>query len=102
FGPSPETRNITTPIMVDGVLFLTAGLTRNVVALDAATGQTLWMWRPQEDPARFASAPRKGAGRGVAYWSDGVERRIFTVTPGFQLAALDAETGLPVPAFGGD
>jgi quinoprotein glucose dehydrogenase len=102
FGPSPEVRNITTPLMMGGVLYLTAGITRDVVALDATTGETLWLWRPQEDPARLDNAPRKGAGRGVAYWSDSQGARIFTVTPGFHLAALDAKTGRPVPSFGVD
>ena len=83
-GPSPEARNVTTPLMIDGVLYPTAGLTRNVVALDAETGEMLWMWRADETEARFENAPRKGAGRGVAYWTEGAtERRIFTVTPGF-------------------
>jgi len=100
FGPQPEVRNITTPLMVDGMLYATAGNARNVVAIDAATGETLWMWRPQEDPARLENAPRKGAGRGVSYWTDGKSRRIFTVTPGFNLAALDAKTGRPVAGFG--
>jgi glucose dehydrogenase len=100
FGPQPEVRNITTPLMVDGVLYATAGNARNVVAIDAATGETLWMWRPQEDPARLENAPRKGAGRGVSYWSDGKAARIFTVTPGFNLAALDARTGRPISGFG--
>jgi glucose dehydrogenase len=99
-GPAPETRSITTPLMVDGVLYATAGLTRNVVALDAATGETLWMWRPEEPEARFENAPRKGAGRGVSYWSNGRSARIFTVTPGFYLVALDAKTGRPVEGFG--
>lgn len=100
-GPSPEARNTTTPLMVDGSLYLTAGLTRNVVSLDAKTGEMLWMWRPNEDEARFENAPRKGAGRGVAYWTDGkADRRIFTVTPGFHLAALDAATGRPIARFG--
>ena len=102
FGPAPEARNITTPLMVDGVLFATAGVTRDVVAIDAATGETLWLWRPQENPARFGNAPRKGAGRGIAYWSDGKSGRVFTVTPGFNLAALDARTGRPAAGFGKD
>ncbi|QIB64105.1 outer membrane protein assembly factor BamB family protein [Kineobactrum salinum] len=100
FGPSPELKSITTPLMVDGVLYLTAGLTRNVVAVDAASGETLWMWRPDEGK-RFDTAPRKGAGRGVAYWRNPKAKgRILTVTPGFQLVALDALTGLPVSTFG--
>src|SRR5690606_883257 len=100
FGPRPEGRTETTPLMVGGVLYATAGITRNVVAIDARTGETLWMWRPNEGE-RFERAPRKISGRGVAYWSDGAgDDRVFTVTPGFKLVALDARTGLPKPEFG--
>ena len=38
--------------------------------------------------------------RAVGYWTDGRDERIFTVTPGFRLVALDAKTGLPVQTFG--
>src|SRR5690606_3137639 len=100
FGPTPEIKNETTPLMIGGVLYATAGVTRNVAAIDAATGETLWIWRPDEGE-RFARAPRKMAGRGVAYWSDGADdERIFVVTPGFTLVALDAKTGLPKREFG--
>jgi quinoprotein glucose dehydrogenase len=100
FGPRPEARSQVTPIMVNGVLYATAGTTRNIVAIDARTGQTLWLWRPDEGE-RFDASPRKLSGRGVAYWDDGGDdRRIFTTTPGFHLAALDADTGLPVTGFG--
>ena len=44
----PEVKNSTTPLMVDGVLYATAGSRRNVVALDAGTGEMLWMWRIDE------------------------------------------------------
>jgi quinoprotein glucose dehydrogenase len=102
FGPRPESRGEVTPLMLDGVLYTTAGITRNIVAIDARTGETLWLWRPDEGE-RFESAPRKLSGRGVAYWSDGADdRRIITVTPGFHLAALDADTGRPVESFGDD
>lgn len=99
FGPSPEFNNTSTPLEVDGVLYITAGATRNVAALDASSGQLLWMWRPQEG-ARYDSAPRKGAGRGVSFYRFGDETRILTITPGFQLVSLDAETGIPDPNFG--
>jgi len=98
-GPITEGRSVTSPLMVNGVLYATAGVTRNVVALDAATGQLLWLWRPQEGE-RFTLAPRKGSGKGLAYWSDGVREIIFTVTPGYYLVALNARTGLPVEDFG--
>jgi quinoprotein glucose dehydrogenase len=90
----------TTPIMVNGVLYFTVGPRRNVIAVNAGTGETLWTWRPDEG-ARFDQAPRK-VGRGVAYWTDGTDARIITVTPGFQLIALNAKTGVPVPGFGQD
>jgi quinoprotein glucose dehydrogenase len=99
FGPRPEIKSETTPLMIDGVLYATAGITRNVAAIDAKTGETLWLWRPDEGE-RFDNAPRKISGRGVAYWVDGDDARILTVTPGFHLVALDADTGLPVREFG--
>jgi glucose dehydrogenase len=100
FGPNPERKSETTPIMIDGVLYATAGATRNVVAIDAGSGETLWVWRPSETE-RFLAAPRKMSGRGVAHWSDGTgDARVFTVTPGFYLWALDAATGRPKREFG--
>lgn len=98
-GPFTEGVSVTSPLMVNGVLYATAGVTRNLMALDAATGQLLWLWRPQEGE-RFDLAPRKGSGKGLAYWSDGVREIIFTVTPGYYLVALNARTGLPVESFG--
>ncbi|MGQ9426208.1 outer membrane protein assembly factor BamB family protein [Gilvimarinus sp. F26214L] len=99
FGPQPEFKNTTSPLAVDGTLYFTAGTTRNVVAIDAETAQLKWMWRPQEGK-RFDDAPRKGSGRGVAYWKDGAQERIYTVTPGYYLVGLNAKTGLPDPSFG--
>jgi quinoprotein glucose dehydrogenase len=88
------------PIMRHGKLYLGAGATRNIVALDAGSGQLLWMWRPQEGE-RFAAAARKDSGKGVAFWegADG-RRRVITVTPGYHLVSLNADTGLPDPDFG--
>lgn len=94
-----EFKNETTPIMINGVLYFTAGSRRSVIAADAGTGETLWTWRINEGQ-RYDKAPRRSSGRGVAYWTDGRDQRIVTVTPGFQLVALDAKTGDPVPTFG--
>ncbi len=99
FGPNPEMKSETTPVMIDGVLYATAGATRNVVAIDAGTGETLWIFKPS-DGERFRTAPRRTSGRGVAYWRSGADQRVLTVTPGFYLWALDAETGLPKREFG--
>jgi len=100
YGPQPEIRNVSMPIMHNGKLYLGAGPTRNVVALDAASGQTLWMWRPDEGE-RFAQAARKDSGKGVSFYEgeDG-RRRIITVTPGYHMVSLNADTGLPDPEFG--
>ena len=99
FGPPTDFTNPSTPLEVDGVLYATIATTRNIVALDATTGEVRWLWRPDEGE-RFASAPRKGAGRGVAYWQDGDEARILSILPGYHLVALDAKTGIPDPEFG--
>ena len=95
-----EFKNENTPIMVKGVLYVTTGLKRAVVALDAATGALKWRYDPTDSDARYRIAPRKGAGRGVGYWSGGNEERIFTITPGFFLVALNAKDGKPIESFG--
>lgn len=99
FGPSTDFNNPSTPLEIDGVLYVNAGSTRNVAALDATTGQVLWLWRPQEG-SRYDEAPRKGAGRGVAFYSNNGKTRVIDVTPGYQLVSLDAKTGLLDPTFG--
>jgi len=102
FGPTPEFYYRATPLMADGVLYTTAGLRRTVVAIDAATGETLWMYRLDEGE-RGASAPRRNSGRGVSFWrapGTNEPNRVLTITPGYQLVALDAATGRPIPTFG--
>jgi len=99
FGPRPEGNLQSTPLMVGGVLYSTAGSRRAVVALDAATGELLWVYRHDEG-ARGEAAPRRLSGRGLAYWTDGTEERIVYVTLGYRLIALDANTGRPIPEFG--
>ena len=101
FGPTPETRLQSTPLMVNGVLYTTAGTRRAAVALDAATGELLWMHRLEEGE-RGEEAPRRLSGRGLTYWNDGGSGVILYVTPGYQLVALNAATGDPVSTFGTD
>ena len=97
--PNPQATSETTPIMVNGRLYFSMDSKRFVVAVDAATGETIWVYRPDEG-ARFDGAPRK-VHRGVSYWTDGKgDERIIFATPGFNLIALNAKTGAPVPAFG--
>ena len=88
-----------TPIYAEGKLFSVAGTRRTVVAIDPATGETLWMFR--EPPTkRWRDSMRKDYGKGVAYDVVDGRGRIYVVTPAFFLHALDAQTGLPVPQFG--
>ena len=101
FGPRPEYQFESTPLMVNGVLYSTAGTRRAVVALDATSGELVWMHSEQEG-ARGQAAPRQLSGRGLSYWTDGRERRILYVTPGYRLIALDAATGAVVRNFGKD
>jgi quinoprotein glucose dehydrogenase len=98
-GPRPEFNFQSTPLMVDGIVYSTAGTRRAVVALDAASGELLWM-HSEHEGKRGEVAPRQLSGRGLAYWTDGREARIVYVTPGYQMVALDAKTGIPVRSFG--
>jgi quinoprotein glucose dehydrogenase len=93
-----NTNTEVTPIMVNGILYFPLSPRRTIVAADAGTGETLWTWKPPQDD-RETRAPRIYA-RGVAYWKDGADERIVTITPGFRLVALDLKTGRPVPSFG--
>lgn len=77
------------PLVIDGVLYGTTPQSK-VFALDAATGRELW---------RFAPAAPNGLNRGLAYWTDGKERRILFGN-GQWLHALDAATGRLIPTFG--
>src|SRR6185436_11872155 len=101
-GPSPDYRLGATPIMANGVVYAVGGgMRRSVVAFDAATGSLLWI-HTEDEGLRAEFAPRVGAGRGVTYWTDGREERIFYVTTGYRLKALNAKTGALIPSFGGD
>lgn len=98
-GNHPEYKLEGTPLMVGGVLYATGGTRRDVFALDAATGELLWVHGEREGE-RGATAPRGLSGRGLAYWSDGRDARILYVTPGYRLIALDAKTGEYAKGFG--
>src|SRR5262245_42890041 len=100
-GTRPEYKLEGTPLMVRGILYATAGTRRAVVALDAATGELLWV-HGEHEGRRGASAPRQLSGRGLAYWTDGTEERILYYTPGYRLVALDARTGTRIKTFGED
>jgi len=97
-GARPDFNLQSTPLMINGVLYFTAGAHRDAVAVDAASGELLWMHRLDEGARK---SPRVLSGRGVGYWTDGRgDERIYYVTVGYQLVALNAKTGRQVTAFG--
>src|SRR6185436_4972592 len=85
FGPTPETNLESTPLVIDGVFYSTVGDRRDVVALDAATGEVLWTHR-EDEGKRAEVAPRRLSGRGLAYWADSApgsnDKRIIYFTQG--------------------
>src|SRR2546426_48805 len=85
------------PIVIDGVLYTTTPALA-VIALRAENGTLIWRF----DPRTTHDARRTDfshVNRGVVYWGDSSDRRIF-FTAGRRLYALDARTGRPIPAFG--
>jgi glucose dehydrogenase len=87
------------PIYARGKLFTTSGPRRTVVALDPATGQTIWTF---QEPMTFRTeySPRNNHGKGVAYAEIDGRGIVFLVTPGLFLHALDADTGQPLENWG--
>ncbi|MDA0205322.1 MAG: PQQ-binding-like beta-propeller repeat protein [Acidobacteria bacterium] len=99
YGPTPDFIYRATPLYVNGTLYTLAGQRRAVVAINPATGETLWMWRMKDNP-RWEASTRKNYGKSVAYAEVQGRGVIYVVTPGYYMAALDAETGQPIPYFG--
>jgi quinoprotein glucose dehydrogenase len=99
-GTRPEFKLEGTPLAIKGVLYVTAGTRRSVVALDGRTGELIWSHSYREGN-RAAIAPRQLSGRGVSYWTDGKgDERILYVTTGYRLIALNAKNGAMIPSFG--
>ena len=98
-GPRLEYKLEGTPLVANGVLYATGGTRRAVVALDAATGELLWV-HSENEGNRGINSPRQLSGRGLAYWTDGKEERILYVTIGYRLVSLNAKTGALVTSFG--
>jgi glucose dehydrogenase len=94
--------NESTPLMVGGVLYTSTSLSQ-VAAIDAATGETKWVYDPKIYENGLGIPPNLGwLHRGVAYWRNGDDERIVILTAFAQMIALYARTGKPVPSFGKD
>jgi len=88
-----------TPIVIDGVMFVTTVSSR-VVALDAATGKELWQFDPGAGVKITQPRASGGVNRGLAWWKDGRQARIFLGASDGRLISLDAKTGRLDPDFG--
>jgi quinoprotein glucose dehydrogenase len=82
------------PIVVDGILYATTPKLR-LIALEAATGKLRWSFDPMANERMIG----KARNRGVTYWSDGKEKRIFVVARNY-LYSVDAVSGKPAADFG--
>ena len=80
----------TQPIVVNGIFY---GITptHKVIALDPATGKQLWTFN--------SGVPGRGPNRGLTYWTDGKDQRIF-LGSGSYLYAIDARSGKAAASFG--
>src|SRR5215831_6398834 len=94
----------TTPIVVDGTMYLTTPFSR-VVALDPESGREKWTFDPKTD--QHTPYSEGLVNRGVAFWTDTARAkgdvcrsRIFLATIDARLFALDAATGVPCSDFG--
>ena len=90
----PESEMECNPIVVNGLLYATTPKLR-LIALDAATGKLRWSFDPRQHQESFG----KARNRGVTYWADGADRRIF-LPASHWLYALDARTGALIKTFG--
>src|SRR6185436_12099829 len=88
-----------TPIVIGGTLYLTTPASK-VVALEADTGREVWKYDPYENGPSKQPRASRGVNRGLAYWTDGHQARIFLGASDGRLISLDAKTGLPDRAIG--
>ncbi|MEE2638017.1 MAG: pyrroloquinoline quinone-dependent dehydrogenase [Acidobacteriota bacterium] len=89
-----------TPLMVDGVLYFNTPLSQGV-AVDATTGETLWVFNPKSYEEGTTTMTGTWRQRGVAYWTDGEgDERIFWGTGNGYLVCVAAATGRPCADFG--
>ena len=91
-----------TPLVVDGLMYVTTAVCQ-IAALDPGTGETVWEFDPESYRAFLPNRRPPNLGyqhRGVSYWTDGADARIFIATHDLNLWAIDAKTGKPCADFG--
>jgi quinoprotein glucose dehydrogenase len=96
--PATPTFFESTPLMIDGVLYVTTPY-NNIAAVDAETGKELWRF----DGEAYKLGPMLSASgwklRGTAFWRGDGQVRLF-LNSRHRMFALDARTGKPIPSFG--
>jgi len=98
----PTRANESTPVMVGGTLYTSTTLSQ-VAAIDAATGETKWVFDPKVYENGLGIPANDGwLHRGVAYWREGDDERVLILTAFAWMYALDAKTGKPIATFGTD
>lgn len=86
-----------TPLLDDGVLYI-PWVNHGMAAIDAGTGRTIWTFEPQ--PVDIGGRAASLGGRSLAYWTDGIEKRVFHNSADGRLIAVDGRTGKPASGFG--
>jgi quinoprotein glucose dehydrogenase len=99
-GQPPFVQNYkATPLMVGGTLYVNTPSSVGA-AYDARTGALKWVYNPKSYESGTTTMSLRWNQRGVAYWTDGSEERIYWGTGDGYLIAVNAKTGRPVPGFG--
>ena len=104
-GRPPTITNLkATPLMVGGRLFINTPTSQGA-SIDARTGATLWIYNPKSYEEGTTTMSARWNQRGVAYWSNGPDRRderILWGTGNGYLVCVDAKIGRPCADFGDD
>ncbi len=88
-----------TPLMIGGSLYINTPLSVGA-AIDARTGATRWVYNPKSYEKGTTTMSLRWNQRGVSYWTDGQQERVFWGTGDGYLIAVDAKTGRPIAEFG--
>ncbi|MGH9221909.1 MAG: pyrroloquinoline quinone-dependent dehydrogenase, partial [Vicinamibacterales bacterium] len=99
-GQPPFVQNYkATPLMVSGTLYVNTPSSVGA-AYDARTGALKWVYNPKSYEAGTTTMSLRWNQRGVAYWRDGNDERVYWGTGDGYLIAVNAKTGRPVEGFG--
>lgn len=96
-GDADENSNMySNPIVIDGKMYFSTPAL-NAVALDAVTGEEIWVF----ESSKYNKDQKvlRGRNRGVTYWEGEEGQRIFLFVRD-RVYAIDANSGEPIPSFG--